>query len=475
MEPVLLINCPRELSPRLAEPSGKSMPLGLLYIGATLRSNQVDCLTVDAEANCLGISDVLQIAVTHKPRLIGLNCHTLNRWNVYQLAGALKAVQPDALVLLGGAHPTLAPVSTLSECLHADGVVIGEGELTFLDVARGTGNLSEIPGLYLRRAGQIVSTGRRARIEDLDSLPYPDLSGVDLKVYLDYENADLPGLWKRAALSASRGCESRCSFCTEWSFWGAANSYRTAASVIAEIERYASRYQVRRFHFYDDTFTDWPEFGTFCAAASVHDVEWGCSTRIDQLGPASIKILRQGGCREIAVGLESGSSAVLESVAKGWQERVTREQVAATISACARAGIKIRAHFMIGFPWETREDITDTVRFALRLREHMLTDANFFTAKAYPGTTFTSRLLRSRADDQDLTEAWSVHDSTFTRNSRVAAKLRRFNDISRYSLHPHLDSLSLRAVARRAWELFFSEASAADVGELLWEGISWQS
>jgi radical SAM superfamily enzyme YgiQ (UPF0313 family) len=451
------------------------MPLGLLYIGATLRTNNIDCLTLDAEANRLGISDIMQIAASHKPRLIGLNCHTLNRWNVYQLASALKVVQPEALVMLGGAHPTLAPVSTLRECPQADGIVVGEGESTFLDIARSSGDLSGIRGLYVRHGEQVASTGRRARIEDLDALPYPDLSGADLTVYLDYENVDLPGLWKRAALSASRGCAYRCSFCTEWSFWGASNSHRTAASVMDEVERYVSRYHVRRFQFYDDTFTDWPDFGQFCESAAAHDVLWGCSTRIDQLTPATIELLSQGGCREIAVGLESGSPAILESVSKGWESRVSHDQIAATISACAGAGIKIRAHFIIGFPWETREDITETVKFALGLRDHMLADANFFTAKAYPGTTFATRLLRGHGGESDLTEAWSVHDADSTRNPLAAAKLSRFNDISRYSLHPHLDSLSVRALARRAWELFFSEANAADVGELLWEGISWQT
>jgi anaerobic magnesium-protoporphyrin IX monomethyl ester cyclase len=114
MEPVLLVNCPRELSPHLQESTDKRMPLGLLYIAAVLKANGVECRVLDAEACRLGISEILDAANQLKPALIGLNCHTLNRWTVYEIARSLKIVLPRVKIMLGGSHPSLAPVSTLS-------------------------------------------------------------------------------------------------------------------------------------------------------------------------------------------------------------------------------------------------------------------------------------------------------------------------------------------------------------------------
>jgi len=475
MEPVLLVNCPREISPNLSDSTAKTMPLGILYLAATLRYYDIHCTTIDAEAFRLSLSDILQVASALRPALIGLNCHTLNRWTVYEIARSLKILTPSATVILGGAHPTLAPVATLDECLAVDAIVVGEGEVTFLEVARSTGNLESIPGLYLRRQGKAASTGRRPRIQALDSLPYPETSDMPLNAYLEYEDPDLPGFWKRASLAATRGCQYRCSFCTEWSFWGASNTARGAESILHEIEVYRKKYRIDRFSFIDDTFTDWPSHHEFCYQAQGSGIYWNCSTRIDHLDPVTIRTLSRGGCREIAVGLESGSLSTLQAVQKDWDNNISTDEVARRIAGCADAGIRMRAHFMIGFPWETQDDITRTVQFAVRLKRYGLCDANFFTVKAYPGTTFTSRLRRtSGIEGVDITEAWSVHDASSSTNPQVAAKLRRFNDIARYSLHPHLDSLSVRALARRAWEIFFSDSDEADVRDRIWEGVHWQ-
>lgn len=474
MEPVLLVNCPRESSPQPLGPVDKRMPLGLLYISAVLKSAGIACQVLDAEARNLGVSDILREAATLQPALIGLNCHTLNRRTVYEIARSLKVLLPTALICLGGPHPTLAPVHVLQECDAADAVVPGEGEMTCLQIAQGGGDLGSVPGLYIRNGGRIVSTGRRQRLPDLDALPYPDTTDIPLSDYLSYADANLPGLWKRAYIAASRGCKYRCSFCTEWSAWGSRATFRSAASVLSEIAMYQDQYGVDRFYFYDDTFTDWPEYKDFCAQAQRSRIEWSCSTRIDHLTAEVIHILAEGGCREIAVGLESGSRDMLQAINKEWELRMTGDQVASAISKAAAAGIRVRAHFMLGFPWEARDDITGTVRFAVALKQASLTDANFFTVKAYPGTQLASRLARTSDPGIDLTEGWSVHDSAATRNPRVAAKLRRFNDIARYQIHPHLDSLSVRALARKAWEIFFSDAQEADVERLLWDGIAWQ-
>ena len=102
---------------------------------------------------------------------------------------------------------------------------------------------------------------------------------------------------------------------------------------------YQDQHGVDKFYFYDDTFTDWPEFKEFCTRAQRSRIEWSCSTRVDQLTSEVIHTLATGGCREIAMGLESGSRDVLKAINKEWELRLADDQVASTVSEAAAAGI----------------------------------------------------------------------------------------------------------------------------------------
>ncbi len=75
---------------------------------------------------------------------------------------------------------------------------------------------------------------------------------------------------------------------------------------------------------------------------------------------------------------------------------------------------------------------------------------------------------------QHLYNAWSVYDWFRTNNPKVAAKLKRFNDIPEVSMHPHLENLALRQLCRNAYEIFFSDCDADDVEERLWQGVLWE-
>jgi hypothetical protein len=199
--------------------------------------------------------------------------------------------------------------------------------------------------------------------------------------------------------------------------------------------------------------------------------------------------MQSGGCREIAFGLESGSRTSLQKMNKGVQIALDagrkaegdclREQVGERIQLCLDHDIVPRTHFMIGFHWESRDDILDTVRLSVFLKAYGLTDANFFVVKTYPGTPMHYGIHRLQAEggisDARVYDVWSVFDWDSTKNPKVAAKLRRFNDIPRHSMHPHLDSLSLRRLVRNAYEIFFSTVPLEDVENSLWTGVAWQT
>ena len=485
---VVLINAPRHAESTGFGCQDHRMPLGLMTMSTFLKRRGVSCGVIDAEATGCGFSGIIDQVSRLNPTVVGVNCHTLNRHVVFELLKVLRSTGPNRLLVLGGAHAALAPELTLSECAEADVVVTGEGERTLYELCRRKDSLHLVPGICCRRNGRLVRTPTMPRIQNLDIVGFPDLDDLPVASYLGYEEAELPGLWRRAYLSATRGCRYSCSYCTEQAFWTKGVTYRTALSVIEEIWHYIRNHGVRRFYFYDDTFTDWPGLEAFCELASDVGIEWSCSTRIDAISSQLLLTMQRGGCREIAFGLESGSQRSLVRMSKGLKLRpattneiepsVLWDEIGARIQMSIESSIKPRTHLMIGFNWETQQDITDTVSMAVYLKHFGLADVNFFVVKTYPGTPLHAGLVRLQVkqgmSDSQVYDAWSVQDWLSVQNPKVRAKLRRFNDIPVISMHPVLDSLSLRRLARNAYEIFFSDADLGSVPDRLWRNVAWE-
>ena len=113
------------------------------------------------------------------------------------------------------------------------------------------------------------------------------------------------------------------------------------------------------------------------------------------------------------------------------------------------------------------------------LKSYTLKDANFFTVKIYPGTTFHKNINVSANTTYLETEnkaynSWSVFDWFNVKNKKVAAKLKRFNDIPEISSHPNLSSLELRKLVKNAYHIFFSNISESEIEKCLWEGVLWE-
>ena len=100
---------------------------------------------------------------------------------------AIKAVkQQDLPLCLIGQHPTARPEACLSES-DVDYVVIGEPENTVSELvdalASGKQDFRSIDGLGFNENGKAILTGKRAFIEDLDSLPFPARHLLPMEVY----------------------------------------------------------------------------------------------------------------------------------------------------------------------------------------------------------------------------------------------------------------------------------------------------
>jgi radical SAM superfamily enzyme YgiQ (UPF0313 family) len=151
-------------------------------------------------------------------------------WNVRAfgaLAATFKQLNPDGWVVFGGTHASGQAERLFRLHPDVDVIVNGEGELTFRELVRARvqgvprTRLGSVRGISWRRAdGATITNDDRPRIDDLDIIPSPFLTGaIDL---LDDEGNFR---YDVALMETNRGCPYKCAFC----YWGGAVGQRVRA------------------------------------------------------------------------------------------------------------------------------------------------------------------------------------------------------------------------------------------------------
>ncbi|HIZ08709.1 MAG TPA: B12-binding domain-containing radical SAM protein [Candidatus Eubacterium avistercoris] len=147
---------------------------------------------------------ILRELYRKKPDVLCFSCYIWNIEYVKELAAELKKLLPDVEIWAGGPEVSFETVKFMEENPAFRGVMIGEGEETFLELigyyTEGRLQIKEIKGVtYRGRKGEICTGSSRACI-DMDRIPfyYEDLSGLEHKI-IYYES--------------SRGCPYSCSYC----------------------------------------------------------------------------------------------------------------------------------------------------------------------------------------------------------------------------------------------------------------------
>ena len=141
--------------------------------------------------------------------VVGFSSYVWNRNYCYVLARELKRANPDCLIVFGGPEPPIQRPDIFDLYPFIDICVKYEGEHSFCRILEGQDPLT-IPGLLVNQAGIAVDTGASERVNDLDAIPSPYLTGL-----FDSLLEQHPEVTWNVTFETTRGCPYACTFC-DW-------------------------------------------------------------------------------------------------------------------------------------------------------------------------------------------------------------------------------------------------------------------
>ena len=377
-------------------------PIGLAYLAAYLEREgyEVNILDTIAEGKgrkffqkdrlTYGISDeeILAKMVSFKPQLIGIACmYTAYAGDAYRVAKIAKQYNRDIPVIFGGAHSSLFPKQVLKD-INIDAVVVGEGEQTLLElvkcVEKGK-DFSEVTGIIYRNNSEVSTNAPRKQIEDLDSLPFPAWHLLDMNLYLGLTLKSKFVLRSPSlTMISSRGCPQHCVYCTIHSVWGNIWRGRSPQNVVDEIQYLMQRYGIKEVSFMDDSMGCVPKrLAEICQEITDRrlDIKWTTPNGIAHwtLNKELLRKMKKAGCYRITFGIESGNIQTRKFLGKPFDLKQAKE----LIRFANRIGMWTICTFIIGFPYEDKSSIDDTIQFAIDSDTDF---AVFYLLCPHPGT-----------------------------------------------------------------------------------------
>lgn len=359
-------------------------PIWLGYAAGVAEKAGHNVSLIDAPAAGLDLNAVYEALDSFSPDIVVLDTSTPSIYSDMKIAGGVKDRWPLAFVMVVGTHPSALPEMTLQLDPRVDAVAVGEYDYTVRDTAAALAigsNLHEVDGLVWRNGGKIVRNRPRAKIENLDVIPF--VSAV-YKRHLNPRNYFFAAAnYPMVMIITGRGCPFKCFFCVyPQLFHSRKYRMRSPENVVDEFAYIIRNFRdVKEIGIEDDCFTaSHAHVRKICELIIESEIKirWYCNVRGD-LPYNLLQLMKDAGCRLVTVGFESGCQEVLDGMHKG--ETVERYLDFATDAR--KAGVLVHGCIMAGNPGDTPETLSRSYEFARKINCDSM---QFYPLYVYPGT-----------------------------------------------------------------------------------------
>lgn len=293
-----------------------------------------------------------------KDHIVALSCYIWNRNYCYELAKAIKNKNNKVLIIFGGPEPAITDKKVFETHPYIDIIVKQEGEKTFTailtNIINSDNNFGNIKGLLYNDSGTLIDTGFPNRIDLIDEVPSPYLTGVFDKII--EENPDIE--WN-STLETNRGCPYMCTFCD----WGSLTYNKVKKfnleRVYDEIEWFGKN-KCGFMSITDANFGIFPERDNLIIDKLVEvQQKYGYPYRINiawaknqksQVVAIAKKLMGTVFNNGLTLSVQSLSDSVLENIKRKNLEINKLEEV---FNLCTAASVPVNTELILGLPGET--------------------------------------------------------------------------------------------------------------------------
>ncbi len=300
--------------------------------------------------------------------LVGISSYCAQIDEGYELAKRYKGA--GVAVVMGGPHVTHCPEEAKEYC---DAVVIGEGELHWLDVLRDC------------ERGSLKSTyGSLDDSFDLNDAPMPAFDLLEIEKY------------NRLTVQTSRGCPHRCEFCGSSPLLTKRYRQKPARKVLAEIDKIMEIWDGHFIEFVDDNaIIDKDYWKGLLTELKSRRIKWFAETDLSVSEDEEIlQLMRDSGCVQVLLGLESPVKAGLGGVEMktDWKLRHLPKYRDA-IEIIQSYGIRVTGCFVMGLDGHKPEIFSEVIDF---VKETEMFDVQITIMTPFPGTPLYERLRKEK-------------------------------------------------------------------------------
>jgi radical SAM superfamily enzyme YgiQ (UPF0313 family) len=420
-------------------------------LAGSLRAEGIEVHVIDCMPLHIGWKSLADELERLDPDVIGCGeNHALYATEAMRFFQLCRDRCPRAKTVAGGGHFTNLAHRYLGPTFPIDAIVIGEGEVTFVELIKEWANkdpdLARVDGITWHNGDELVQNKPRKLVQDLDSLAKPAYDMMPMELYGTSRYLFSPG---GTTIHHSRGCVSKCSFCAWWTTM-ADRSYdengkavmrprwrtKSVGRIMEEIEELYHKFGKRSYVWVDESWNIDPRFNLEFSEAMIKSgmkTKWftfmraDCIVRDDKKGILDAQV--RAGMSHILIGVERAEDDSLSSLDKRFYTGGVAEK-AIRIFKEKYPDVFVQATFIVGVKEENHESLKKQVELAQRLD---IDFPAFHPITPVPGTPVFDKALAdgliTYEDFDNFDWLTPVLDSDFMDRHEIAEALYEMNKI----------------------------------------------
>jgi len=366
-------------------------PLGILQLAAFLESkiSNIEIYVLDCQAEQVGWDGLKRKIECYEPDVVVSSAlATCNTYTILRTVDTVKKIDPQIKTVVGGQHFTALATESLNNYPEIDYIIRGEGELTLLDLVKTLDNgrsPENVEGISFRHNGRIMHNPPRALIDKLDDLPFPGYHFIEDhmdKYHFKMMTGSNAGY---ALVEASRGCLHKCTFCSQWPYWGGRWRTKSPKRIADEMEHIYNEYDISFLWLTDDNLGLGKRTNDLCdelIKKGVSDnITWFLQARSDDIinQRKLLPKMRKAGNYWIMAGLERHDDKTIRTYHKGIKPSDSK----LSMDLLKENGIFAQATLIMGDRSDSHTSIQDLRKFINYVDPDL---AIFMVLTPFPGT-----------------------------------------------------------------------------------------